>query len=182
MLAPTPSAAYLRSMRTELLYLDFDGVLHPADVFRHIHSSEVFLPERLTLRGHRFFEHAELLGSLIEPYSDLRIILSTNWVYAVGYDRARRQLPGSLADRVIGATYHSSMRHSREYARMSRGQQILSDVERRLPHAWLAVDDDEELWPEAHLTNLVLTHPDLGISDPTVRSALSEALARTFSR
>lgn len=168
-------------MRTELLYLDFDGVLHPSDVFRHIHSSEVFLPERLILLGHRFFEHAELLSSLIEPYSYLRIILSTNWVYAVGYDRARRQLPASLAERVIGATYHSSMRHSREYARMSRGQQILSDVERRLPHAWLAVDDDDELWPDAHLHNLILTHPDHGISDPAVLASLSEALARTFT-
>lgn len=168
-------------MRTELLYLDFDGVLHPSDVFRHIHSSEVFLPERLTMRGHRLFEHAELLGSLIEPYPHLRIILSTNWVYTLGYDCARHRLPASLAERVIGATYHSSMRHSREYARMSRGQQILSDVERRLPHVWLAVDDDGELWPGAHLRNLILTHPDLGISDPDVRTALSEALARTFT-
>lgn len=169
-------------MRTEILYLDFDGVLHPADVFRHIHGGDAFLPERLTLQGHRLFEHAELLSSLIEPYPHLRIILSTNWVYAVGYDRARRQLPAPLSRRTIGATYHSSMRHSREYARMSRGQQILSDVERRLPHAWLAVDDDEELWPEAHLHNLILTHAELGISAPDVRLALSEALARTFSR
>lgn len=163
-----------------VLYLDFDGVLHPAEVFRQ-RGGGMYLPVHFQERGHRLFEHAGLLVQLLKPYPLVGIVLSTSWARVLGYDKARSQLPHPLASRVIGATYHSAMRYAAEFEQMSRGQQVLADVSRRRPAAWLAVDDDGELWPAAHQEKLVLAHPDAGISEPGVRARLEQALAREFS-
>lgn len=164
-----------------VLYLDFDGVLHPAEVFRQ-RGGGMHLPEHFRSQGHRLFEHAGLLVELLKPYPQVAVVLSTSWVQVLGYDKARGHLPLALASRVIGATYHSGMRYAAEFEQMSRGQQVLADVERRRPGAWLAVDDDGELWPAAHAGKLVLSHPDTGISEPGVRARLEAALVREFGR
>lgn len=165
-------------MPIEILYLDFDGVLHPCDVLRHRETHELYLPPELVAQGHRLFEHAELLASLLEPYADVRIVLSTSWAYALGFEVALSHLPAPLAQRVIGSTWDTPMT---PHQLVARGRQVLADVERRSPDAWLAIDDNSENWPEAHLSSLVRTHPELGISEPAVLAALLAALARTFT-
>jgi hypothetical protein len=59
-----------------VLYLDFDGVLHPEDVWRR----PGWGPYVASPPGHQLFEHADLLVELLAPYPDLRIVLSTSWV------------------------------------------------------------------------------------------------------
>lgn len=171
-------AAYLPFMHNELLYLDFDGVLHPSDVLRHRETRELYLPPELVAQGHRLFEHAELLTTLLEPYADVRIVLSTSWAYALGFDTALSYLPTPLAGRVIGTTWETPMT---PHQLVVRGRQVLADVERRSPTAWLAIDDNAENWPGAHLSSLIRTHTKLGISEPAVLTALTSALARTFT-
>lgn len=166
-------------MPTEILYLDFDGVLHPCDVLRHRETHELYLPPELTARGHRLFEHAELLDRLLKPYPYVHIVLSTSWAYALGFEAAMSHLPAPLAGRVIGTTWETTMT---PHQLVVRGRQVLADVERRSPRAWLAIDDNAENWPEAHLSSLVRTHPSTGISEPAVLAALTSALARTFTR
>lgn len=165
-------------MHNELLYLDFDGVLHPADVLRHRETHALYLPPELVDQGHRLFEHAELLASLLEPYPRVHVVLSTSWAYALGFDAALSHLPAPLAGRVIGSTWDTPMT---PHQLVARGRQVLADVERRSPDAWLAIDDNDENWPEAHLLSLVRTHPRTGISEPAVLTALTSALARTFT-
>jgi len=89
-----------------VLYLDFDGVLHREDVYRH--------PKRgiyLGLKGarHALFEHAGLLEELLQPYPDVGIVLWTSWVRVLSFSKARCRLPVALSERVVGATFHSSM-------------------------------------------------------------------------
>ena len=135
-----------------VLYLDFDGCLHPEEVVRH--------PEkgiRLMRPGHELFEHAPLLETLLEPYPDLAIVLSTTWVRHLGYRRAVSYLTPGLQRRVIGATYHRRMDQG-AFLGLSRGQQVLADVGRRRPSAWLALDDDHEDWPE-HVRNRLVWPP-----------------------
>lgn len=140
----------------------------------------MYLPEYFRAKGHRLFEHTGSLVELLKPYPEVAIVLSTSWVQVLGYDKALGHLPAALAGRVIGATYHSGMRHEREFEQMSRGQQVLADVQRRAPSAWVAVDDDGELWPAEHVGKLVLSHSDAGIGEPGVRAHLEAALAREF--
>lgn len=59
-----------------LLYLDFDGVLHPEDVWRRP-GWGVFVARP---PGHRVFKNAALLEEVLAPYPEIRIVLSTSWV------------------------------------------------------------------------------------------------------
>ena len=146
---------------TPLLYLDFDGVLHPEDVHRHPRKG-IYLAGKYV--GHTLFEHAELLADELEPCPDLRIVLSTSWVYVLRYRRALSYLPERLQARVIGATYHSTRMDKGRFLALSRGQQVLGDAARRQATRWLAVDDDAENWPKSHLSHLVQTDPVRGLA------------------
>lgn len=152
-----------------ILYLDFDGVLHPADVR--------VLPAdghpRVYVRGHPtdrpLFEHLPLLEQLLKPYPQLRIILATSWVREFGYEYALEKLTPSLQERVIGATL---------YPAPARYYCIQIDAEERGLTRWLALDDDLNMWPEAELCKVVApTDRSLGLAQPGIAEQLSAALA-----
>ncbi|CAB3803494.1 hypothetical protein LMG28690_05801 [Paraburkholderia caffeinilytica] len=157
----------------QVLYLDFDGVLHPADVWRRPGIG----PYVASPPGHTVLEHAGLLDEILAPYPGVRIVLSTNWVVVYGSVlKVVRRLPVRLRDRVVGATFHGDMDANR-FREMPRGKQVCSDVVRRRPHAWLALDDHDEGWPIWSRDHLVITNPVLGISDSQVMARLLEKLA-----
>jgi hypothetical protein len=157
----------------QVLYLDFDGVLHPKDVeVEPRRGPFVSSPE-----GHTIFEHAELLAGLLDPYPHVRIVLSTGWVKRYRYSGAQRRLPPRLFERCIGATWHREM-PLEVFEAMSRGQQVRADVARRQPQAWLALDDLDEGWEEARGHSVVITHPIHGIGAPPVLELLKLCLQR----
>ena len=158
-----------------VLYLDFDGVLHHENVLWHPRRGAYLkAPAKFTL-----FQHAELLEHLLAPYPDVKIVLSTSWVRQYGCSKAAKNLPWKLRERVIGATFHSQMDEA-EFTSASRGMQVWSDVTRRLPWRYLALDDDHMDWPKWALDDFVRTHPEHGISDPAVLEELKQKLARKF--
>ncbi len=157
----------------QVLYLDFDGVLHPEDVWRR----PGFGPYVATPPGHAVFEHAPLLVTLLAPYPAMRIVLSTSWVRVYGSVRkVAQRLPQALRSRVVGATFHGDM-DAYLFTTLPRGLQVWADVRRRHPMAWLALDDQDDGWPDAARDHLVLTDPVLGISEPGVYHAIEAKLA-----
>lgn len=164
-------------MTDRVLYLDFDGVLHHGNVLWHPKKGAYLCAPT----GHRLFQHADLLAEVLSPYADLKIVLSTSWVLRYGHGESAKRLPLALRQRVIGSTYHSRM-HKVEFQQSSRGQQIWSDVVRRLPVGWIALDDDDEDWPSWCLENLVRTDEFLGVSAPTVLEKLREKLQGMYLR
>mgnify|MGYP000866005943 CR=1 FL=1 len=153
-----------------ILYLDFDGVLHPADVRvlpadRH---PRVYVRGQPTDRP--LFEHLPLLEQLLKPYPQLRIILATSWVREFGYEYALEQLTSSLRERVIGATPNPAL--ARYYC-------IQIDAEERGVTKWLALDDDLNMWPESEMARVVApTDRLLGLAQPGIEEQLSAALVR----
>lgn len=123
--------------------------------------------------GHDAVEPKELAS---EPYPQLQIVLSTSWVRRYGCSATAKRLPENLRARVIGATFHS--RHMREvdFLHLPQGQQVIEDVMRRRPRAWLALDDDAEGWPPEYAAQFVQTHMYEGISDPDVQEEFSQKL------
>ena len=159
-----------------ILYLDFDGVLHPADV--RVTDDE---PERARVyvigraSDHPLFEHAALLESLLEPYPDVRIVLATLWARMLGYEFALAQLPPALRSRVIGTVWRGSLL---EYPPGSRYDVIQTDADSRGLTEWLALDDDTNYWPEGELYRIVATtHYWNALAEPGVAEELSAALA-----
>lgn len=159
--------------RNELvLYLDFDGVLH--------HENALWYPKKgVRLKappGYVLFQYTGLLEQILAPYPEVQIVLSTSWVRSYGCSRTAKFLSPALRSRVIGATFHSKMIEE-YFVAAPRGMQVCSDVLRRQPRDWIAVDDDFLHWPAWCLDKYVRTHEHEGISDPAVEAKLRQKLA-----
>lgn len=116
-----------------------------------------------------------LLEEALARYPDVRIILSTSWVRALSFSRARDYLPDALRVRVAGATWHSKMNQD-AFSGLTRSQQVISCAARdRISH-WLAIDDDVEDWAGNYRDRLVETHSETGLSDPAVMTRLNQLL------
>lgn len=159
-----------------VIYLDFDGVLHHENVlWRGKRGAYLDAPV-----GHRLFQYAGVLTEMLGQYEDIGIVLSTAWTLRYGCAGAARRLPHELRRRVVGATFHSSMERARFLAD-ARGMQVWSDVHRREPRDWMALDDDVFGWPAWCRDKLIPTHPVWGISPMDVQEKIREGLSRISS-
>lgn len=173
----------MRAAGPSVLYLDFDGVLHPDAVYRHPKRG-IFL-DAAQAPGRWLFEWADVLIEALEPYPQVRIVLSTSWVRVLGYSRARASLPQRLSERVVGATFHSRVhRFAERPFRLgipARGVEVSRDAHRRAPLEWVAVDDAREGWAAWDLERIVFCDPSAGLGDPETARRLNQTLQRHFA-
>lgn len=134
-----------------ILFLDFDGVLHPDEAYFYRGKGVV-----LRADGHNLFEYSELLADALKGHQDVRIVLSTSWVWALSFNEAKARLPEELQCRVKGSTWHSSQNRY-EWQTLTRYQQILQYVNRHKLTDWLAIDNDAEGWPGHKRHHLIQT-------------------------
>lgn len=160
-----------------ILFLDFDGVLHPDAAF--------LVKGRPTLKSEgELFMWAPLLIDVLVDFPEVQIVLSTSWARELSFSRACRWLPDELRGRVIGATWHSAMSFKSEGFRSlsnwwdeaTRYQQIKRYVGRAGLVDWVAVDDQPEGWGVDDLGKLVQTNSDTGLSDPSMQTLLAARL------
>lgn len=151
-----------------IIYLDFDGVLHPCDV-TIVGKTPVLLTPDFSL-----FCWAPILELLIEEYdptgNKIKIVLSTSWVNIWGLDQAASYLPNSLRQRVIGKT--------KKVGRTRALEIVMHAKDNNFDH-WFALDDlfaGEQDWPEEHADRIVLCDSDRGLSDTKVTQLLRTAL------
>lgn len=85
-----------------ILFLDYDGVLHPDAAFHNARGVELRAPGEL-------FMHAANLNALLAEYTHVKIILSTSRVRQLDFRRAKNRLPEALPARVIGGTFRSAL-------------------------------------------------------------------------
>ena len=158
-----------RLINCPIVYLDFDGVLHPDEVYR--------IRGKIVLKwdGIALFEWAPLLAEDLEHFPEVRIILSTSWVHVLSFNYARSQLPEALAKRVIGATWHSTMNLSWWFS-LTRFEQIKLHAQRHKISRWLAIDDNDYGWPAEQSGRFVHTDSMLGIAAPDSRQLLQKKL------
>jgi hypothetical protein len=97
-----------------ILFLDFDGVLHPEPI-----------------RG-RSFQHLAALAAALAPYPDVCIVVSSSWRERRTLDDLRRYLP-DVAERVVGATP--------VVPGNSRQREIEAWLAESPTERWLALDD-----------------------------------------
>ena len=145
-----------------ILFLDFDGVLHPMSMYL----------EKVDL-----LMWAPLLIEALEPHPHVEIVLSTSWVRSRGVTRTLEYLPEDLRKRVVGATFDPALFRTCRYDAATRFEQIAQYAERANLSRWIAIDDlheGSELqdWDDAHQDKLILTDPLRGLSDPAAQARL----------
>lgn len=114
----------------KLLYLDFDGVLHDSEVWFNVARSAY-----IDTPGRSLFEWAPILVQLLEPHSDIEIVLSTNWARVHSFNRAKYSFPADLWDKVIGATFDRQAMCEADFELLPRAEQIFRDIRRRYPQS-----------------------------------------------
>ncbi|MGY2491263.1 HAD domain-containing protein [Cupriavidus sp. CP313] len=170
-----------------IVFLDFDGVLHP--------DAAYLVKGRPELRAAgTLFMWAPILEEALVPYPDARIVLSTSWVRVLkSFSLVRAFLPAALQARVIGATWHSAMARHYEgshridaswFSELSRYAQIARYISRaglRDEH-WLAIDDDSAGWPSELRDHLIETDGALGLACAIAQSELATRLQRMTAK
>ena len=153
--SPDPNEAWhrcglvLRPPRAGVLFLDFDGVLHPG-------YSETF-SKRL------------LLEAFLRENALVDVIFTTSWREGATVEELARHFSADLRDRFIGCTPVLG-------GPAARGAEVLYMVRRLAIECFGVVDDDLRLFP-AGFPCLVLTDRQVGLTDGTI-AALSRLLSR----
>ena len=159
-----------------VLFLDIDGVLHRGGAYRTRNGVVSSAPGRIEL-----FEFAGILDELLNPYSNVEIVFSSDWAFTLGFDYTRDRLPlQSLRDRVTGATYQGCGFDERLWPMLTRGAQVLDYVARHSLLHWLAIDDRRDGF-DGHWEQLVHCQSECGLGDPAVVDLLRHRLQREFS-
>jgi len=161
-----------------ILFLDFDGVLHPDAVYMRRQGPT------LNTEG-TLFMWAPILADLLNEFPMVALVLSTSWVRHLGYKRALGYLPPELQDRVIGATWHSSMAKNwideNLWDGKARYDQICRYAARSQLQHWTALDDDAEGWSEGSAQHLIACAPDIGLSSAKTQTELRKRLGEICS-
>jgi hypothetical protein len=152
-------------MTAPVLFLDFDGVLHPENAARMDWRIERIVGENL-------FCWLPLLEKLLAPYPELRILVTSDWRRHFS-NESLKDLLGPLGSRFLDVVLTYSP---------SRYEEIATEADKRQLQRWLALDDHSSV-QEAAAANerLIWCPPAEGLSSERVQRELTEKLDRLMS-
>jgi HAD domain in Swiss Army Knife RNA repair proteins len=148
-----------------ILFLDFDGVLHPL-------YSDAPTPSDV------IFCHLPRFESVMRDFPTVKIVISSMWRYDFSLDKLKENFSPDIANRIIGTT-HLTCQTNVNYAPTRREGEILdwladSGYENT---PWLALDD--AVWQfDQYLNQLIPCTWYIGLNDAVeakLRSALKAA-------
>lgn len=146
-----------------ILFLDFDGVLHPE------HNGEPTPADRV-------FCHLPRFEAVMRDFPAVEIVISSMWRYQFALDELRARFSPDIAARIIDATPQTE-RIEGEYLPARREGEILDWLAAagREGSAWTAIDD--AAWQfQQHRDKLVACAWYIGLDDST-ETQLRAALA-----
>lgn len=139
-----------------VLFLDFDGCVHPAGVL--VNQRPYAVPVDL-------FEWMPVLHALLEPHPDVFIVVHSPWRHTYPADEIGDML-GDLDPRYLGVT---PLMHS-------RWESINLWLSRNSASSWRILDDAPNDFPDPPPLELIVCHPLTGLSAKYVQAQLSDWL------
>jgi hypothetical protein len=156
-----------------VLFLNFDGVLHPNAVkFDQSNTPALDAP------GHRLFENSTALAQIAADFIDLRLILNTWWTYRIGLDACIHLLPNVLASRVTG----SVVPHAKMCAKLPHRISLANEAATNSKDLVLILDHADARYPKHLLPTTFLLEPQVGLADSQAVIALRNFVAHAYPR
>jgi hypothetical protein len=128
----------------KLLFLDFDGVLHPTSA-----------------KPDKWFCRAGLLADTIAS-SRCEIIISSSWRFSYHIDELRALLPSGVAQRVAAVTGDAAI------GPFAREREIRLYANAARVNDWMALDDCS--WEFADSSRLIACNPNVGLDSRSCES------------
>lgn len=129
--------------KEKLLFLDFDGVLHPTH-----------------FAGESPFSRAHLLEETLAQFAP-KIVISSSWRFTHSYEKLQKTLPSHIGDLIIGATSAAII------GKHPRFQEIQNYLSGYGPVDWRALDDSYWEFPSP-CSKLIRCNPNTGIGDKQI--------------
>lgn len=129
--------------KEKLLFLDFDGVLHPTH-----------------FAGQAPFSRAHLLEETLSQFAP-KIVISSSWRFTHTLEKLQKILPNHIGNLVIGATSHAII------GKHPRFQEICNYLGGYGSVDWKALDDSYWEFPSP-CTKLIRCNPNTGITEKQV--------------
>lgn len=180
--------------RLRLLYLGISGVLHPsASLYELVHRVSPWDD------GHREYESVPWLSAALEGWPDVQVVLTSTQPRKLGLAAVLEQM-GELGKRVVGFTFEDlTTKHVRrlrtrggatrllaysneDYWRMNKSDIVAAHVRWSKPAAWVAVDDEDILWPQALTTRVCIVDGCHGLAHPEEQNRLLSCFELNFGR
>ncbi len=150
---------------SRILFLDFDGVLHPKGVSALDENGRIIIEPLI-------FCWLPILEELLHPHPEVSIVVSSDWRF-LATDEDLRNFLGALGCRFSGVT-------SETHGGGNRARQIETYVEQNLfpGDGWLALDDDLSVLDRQGENDghFVWCPPQSGISTPEVQAKIRDWL------
>lgn len=125
-----------------LVFLDFDGVMHPVGC-----------------EPDRHFCQRDLFEEVMREHPDARIVITSTWRQAYPMAEIKRFFSLDIAERIVGKTpTHED--EGDEHVRYLEIRKVLQNP-KVAGAQWIAIDDSDFEFPEG-CANLLLCHPDRG--------------------
>jgi hypothetical protein len=151
-----------------ILYLNFDGVLHPDQVF----YEEGCTPS-LTAGTYTALEHVHVLARILGKYPRVNIVLNTWWTFYIGVEACRDLLPSSLAYRVSGSVLEGAPRYSTRPVRLHEAERHMFNCG---DHAYVVLDHSNAVYRRDLLPKLLLVNPQEGLGNHAAQRSLERRL------
>ncbi|MDD5297958.1 MAG: HAD domain-containing protein [Rhodocyclaceae bacterium] len=128
-----------------ILFLDFDGVLHP-----------VFPRRDRTDEENQFFSCLPRLEAILREFPQCEIVIISSWREHRPWEVVIGAFAPDIAQRIIGATpvIKAAERHYTKHPRFDEIRMFLAERD-QASTCWLALDDDHALYPP-DCSNLLL--------------------------
>jgi hypothetical protein len=148
-----------------LIFLDFDGVLHSVDDFHTEYSAH-----GIRYSGANLFRHLPLLAGILDRFPEVDVVVSSSWRHHYSLDELR-EIFGRHGERIIGTIRSIDVPGERPATRFQECRTIAEEFEAR---HWLMIDDQPTLvwgWyepSESQERRVIFCDPKLGLSTPGV--------------
>ena len=151
----------LKTHQTRILFLDFDGVLHPLGAIAGAKAPQT--PAQIRAGWPQTFEHLPVLASMLTGHENVGVVVSSSWRHYLKEPELAELLES------IDLYFAGAVRYG------PRDEAIRAYVQEHAIEDFAILDDVQKFFP-GDWPQLILCNSALGISDSSVQQKLTEWL------